>query len=255
MGSSNIDYRPGFERSNPRRRRQRGVSLIELMVSLALSMIVLLGVIDLFIAYQQQYRLQTQLAQMQESGRFVTDVLTRELRKAGYSSWKRDQTFPATPYFEQGAIVAGSDSTLRVRYYGSDDGAIQNCLGGRLESGEDSRARFSLREDGGVDCAVGNSSPQPLDALVADWALRYFVEGGWHRATGVGDWASVKGVSIELLVASQQDGLVDAASTYVFDGETVTATDHRLYRVYTTSVALRNVLSPPLVTSQDEASS
>ncbi|MCK0716154.1 PilW family protein [Chromohalobacter sarecensis] len=255
MGSSNIDCRPSFERSTLGRRRQRGVSLIELMVSLALSMIVLLGVIDLFIAYQQQYRLQTQLAQMQESGRFVTDVLTRELRKAGYSSWQRDQTFPATPYFEQGAIVEGSDSTLRVRYYGSTDEPLQDCLGGRLESADIARATLSLNTAQGLDCAVDKNSPQPLDALVADWELRYFVEGGWHRAAGVGDWASVKGVSIELLVASRQDGLVDAASTYVFDGETVTAPDHRLYRVYTTSVALRNVLSPPLVTSQDEASS
>lgn len=253
MGSSNIECRPGFERST-RGRCQRGVSLIELMVSLALSMIVLLGVIDLFIAYQHQYRLQTQLAQVQESGRFVTDVMTRELRKAGYATREQAQTFPATSRFAQGAIVAGDDSTLQVRYYGSKDELLQDCLGGRLESADIARATLSLNASQGLDCAVDGMSPQPFDANVEAMTLRYFVGDRWRRAAGVGDWASVKGVSIELLVASRQDGLVDAASTYVFDGETVTASDHRLYRVYSTSVALRNVTSPPLVTSKDEAS-
>ncbi|MCK2047265.1 PilW family protein [Chromohalobacter moromii] len=255
MGSGNIDYRPDFERPTPGRRRQRGVSLIELMVSLALSMIVLLGVIDLFIAYQHQYRLQTQLAQVQESGRFVTDVLTRELRKAGYAEWEKVQIFPATSRFAQGAIVAGDDSTLRVRYYGSTDEPLQDCLGGRLENADIARATLSLNASQGLDCAVDGTSPQPLDANVEAMALRYFVEGRWRRAARVGDWASVQGVSIELLVASRQDGLVDAASSYVFDGETVTALDHRLYRVYDTSVALRNVTSPPLATAQGETSS
>lgn len=255
MGSGNIDYRPDFERPTPGRRRQSGVSLIELMVSLALSMIVLLGVIDLFIAYQHQYRLQTQLAQEQESGRFVTDVLTRELRKAGYAEWQKAQTFPATSQFAQGAIVAGNGSTLRVRYYGSTDEPLQDCLGGGLESAGITRATLSLNASQGLDCAVDGTSPQPLDANVEAMALRYFVEGRWRRASGVGDWGSVKGVSIELLVASRQDGLVDTASSYVFDGETVTAPDRRLYRVYATSVALRNVAFPPLVTSQGETSS
>ncbi|WP_280569673.1 PilW family protein [Chromohalobacter sp. 296-RDG] len=255
MGSSNIDYRPGFERPFPGCRHQRGVSLIELMVSLALSMIVLLGVIDLFIAYQQQYRLQTQLAQMQESGRFVTDVLTRELRKAGYAGWEKAQTFPATSRFAHGAIVAGDDSTLNVRYYGSRDVPVQNCLGGRLESADITRTTMSLNASQGLNCAVNGASSQPLDANVEAMTLRYFIAGRWRRAAGVGDWASVKGVSIELLVASRQDGLVDTASSYVVDGETVTASDHRLYRVYAMSVALRNVLSPPLVPAQDESSS
>ncbi|MDV6320503.1 PilW family protein [Chromohalobacter sp. HP20-39] len=253
MGSGNIECKPGFERPTSGRRRQRGVSLIELMVSLALSMIVLLGVIDLFIAYQQQYRLQTQLAQMQESGRFVTDVLTRELRKAGYAEGEQAQTFPATSRFAQGAIVAGDDSTLRVRYYGSTDEPLQDCLGGHIENTDITRATLSLNAARGLDCAVNGASPQPLDANVEAMALRYFV-GGWRRAARVGDWASVKGVSIELLVASRQEGLVDAASSYVFNGETVTASDHRLYRVYTTSVALRNVTSPPLASVRDESS-
>ena len=86
--------------------------------------------------------------------------------------------------------------------------------------------------------------PQPLDALVVDLALRYFVADGWRRAAQVNDWTKVTGVSAELLVASPQDGLVDTASSYVFDGDRVTASDHRLYRVYTTAVALRNALHP-----------
>ncbi|MDO0947301.1 MULTISPECIES: PilW family protein [Chromohalobacter] len=225
-------------------RRQHGVSLVELMVSLAIGMLVLVGVVDLFLAYQHQYRMQTQLAQMQESGRFVTDVLTRELRKAGYAPRGLTEAFPATAHFAAKASVTGSNDSIQVRYYGSADGTMQDCLGARLGRGDASRARFALREDGGLTCAVDDTPPQPLDALVVDLALRYFVADGWRRAAQVNDWTKVTGVSAELLVASPQDGLVDTASSYVFDGERVTAPDHRLYRVYTTAVALRNALHP-----------
>ncbi|HEY8570576.1 PilW family protein [Microbulbifer sp.] len=64
--------------------RQRGLSLIELMVGLLLSSILLLGVLQIFDSNRDTLRLQTAFARIQESGRFGMDMLTKEIRIADY---------------------------------------------------------------------------------------------------------------------------------------------------------------------------
>jgi type IV pilus assembly protein PilW len=64
--------------------RQRGVSLIELMIALVIGLILLGGLIQIYLSTKQSYNAQEQLARMQESGRFAMDVITRDLRRSGY---------------------------------------------------------------------------------------------------------------------------------------------------------------------------
>lgn len=66
------------------RRRQRGLTLIEIMVALVISLILTAGVIQIFTGSKQTYRFQEQLSRMQESGRFAIEMLSRELRSVGY---------------------------------------------------------------------------------------------------------------------------------------------------------------------------
>jgi type IV pilus assembly protein PilW len=66
------------------RRRQEGLTLVEIMVAVAVSVILLAGVIQLFASTKTTYRLQENLARMQENGRFALDFLTRDVRMAGY---------------------------------------------------------------------------------------------------------------------------------------------------------------------------
>lgn len=53
------------------RRRQRGFGLIEMLVALALGLIVVLGVVQIFIAAKNTYVSQNSAAAMQEDARFV----------------------------------------------------------------------------------------------------------------------------------------------------------------------------------------
>lgn len=57
---------------------------MEIMVAVALSVILLAGVIQIFVSSKSTYRLQDNLARMQENGRFALDFLTRDVRMAGY---------------------------------------------------------------------------------------------------------------------------------------------------------------------------
>lgn len=55
-----------------------------------------------------------------------------------------------------------------------------------------------------------------------------------------GQRTQIVSLRIEFLVRSEEDNLASAAHTYTFDGQSVTPTDKRLYRVYSTTVNLRN---------------
>lgn len=61
-----------------------GFSLVELMVAIVVGTLMLGGVIQLYLSSKQTYNAQDQLARMQENGRFAMELITRDLRRAGY---------------------------------------------------------------------------------------------------------------------------------------------------------------------------
>jgi len=63
----------------------RGLSLIELMVALAISAILMLGVATVFLGSKRGYQVNTEVAALQENARFALHTLTTEIRNAGYS--------------------------------------------------------------------------------------------------------------------------------------------------------------------------
>lgn len=63
---------------------QRGVTIIELMIGLALGTFLLAGVIQIYVSSNQTYRANEALSRVQESGRFALDFIMPELRQAGF---------------------------------------------------------------------------------------------------------------------------------------------------------------------------
>lgn len=66
------------------RRLQRGLSLVELLIALALTSTLILGIFTVYMDSNQTSRLATSLARIQESGRIATDVIARDLRMVGF---------------------------------------------------------------------------------------------------------------------------------------------------------------------------
>lgn len=73
-----------FKNLNSRRRRQSGMTLIEIMVALLLGLILTGGAIEIFLSNKSTYRLESELSRMQETGRFIVDIVSKEIRMAGY---------------------------------------------------------------------------------------------------------------------------------------------------------------------------
>lgn len=105
---------------------QRGLSLVELMISMLLASILVSAAIAMLVTDSQTSRFQINQTSMHTSGRFAFDFLLADLRRAGYS----DRT-PIDVAVE-GVNGAGTDSDeLTIRY----DGALtQNldCAGNAL---------------------------------------------------------------------------------------------------------------------------
>ena len=64
-------------------RHQRGFGLIELLIALALGLIIVLGVVQIFIAAKNTYVSQNSAAAKQEDARFVLSKMIQEIRMVG----------------------------------------------------------------------------------------------------------------------------------------------------------------------------
>jgi type IV pilus assembly protein PilW len=61
-----------------------GFSLVELMLALALGLVVVTGIVQLFVGNSQTYNVLNGQARMQENARFALDIISRAARTAGY---------------------------------------------------------------------------------------------------------------------------------------------------------------------------
>jgi type IV pilus assembly protein PilW len=64
--------------------RQRGLSLVELMIAMTLSLLLMAGVVQVVLASKRSYQANLALAELQESGRFALDAMALDLRNAGF---------------------------------------------------------------------------------------------------------------------------------------------------------------------------
>ncbi len=77
-------------------RRQGGFTLIELMAALVVGLILMGGILQIFISSKNAYTVQEGLARLQENGRFALDLLSRDIRMAGYMGCPKLVVDPAT---------------------------------------------------------------------------------------------------------------------------------------------------------------
>ncbi|MGH8501583.1 MAG: PilW family protein [Gammaproteobacteria bacterium] len=126
-----------------RERLQRGLSLVEIMIAMTVGLILLGGVFQVYSASKQSYRVADNLSRMQENARFAMNILTRDIRMAGFVPCQAtsnvantlnspnfyfdffngavrgyeggESTFPA----ELDAAVSGTDAIVVIR--GGDD--------------------------------------------------------------------------------------------------------------------------------------
>lgn len=105
-------------------RRQRGFSLVELMVTVAIAMFLLFGLVTIVENVRQTNLNQTALAQLQDEQRFTLTAITDSVEAAGYFADPTVDTtaaFPNSGAFGAGWVFAGTHpgvtpDTLSTRF-------------------------------------------------------------------------------------------------------------------------------------------
>ena len=72
--------------------RSLGLSLIELLVAVALGGILMGGAISLFVNNRATYEITNDMARLQENARFALQIMTEDIRMAGYIGCVNDFT-------------------------------------------------------------------------------------------------------------------------------------------------------------------
>ena len=227
--------------------RQRGVTLVELMISLGLSLFLILVVAQFFVANKTTYRTQQAQADIQERGRYAISWIARQLRHTGYVDVTRVasavvDSFPAGGGLAAGQVLAGTASSVTVRYWGAVDGDLVNCLGASIASGVSVAETIDLN---GTDLRCqGTSVLRDIRELVFSYGEDSGVDGvpDVYRAVPT-DWLKVNAVRICLLVESRTMQVSPGPQTITrCDGVTsYTPPDNRIARLFHGAVYLRNV--------------
>lgn len=87
---------------------QQGLSLIELLVALVISVILSLAVYQVFDIAQRTSRLQAAITQLQDSGRFALQTMAQDLRQADFNAGCRNTTY----HLEENKELNGENAAL-----------------------------------------------------------------------------------------------------------------------------------------------
>lgn len=192
-------------RQHPAFRRQAGMTLVELMVSLALGVLLLFGVGALFSQNKQSYKQNEDLARLQEDARFALEEIGRDVSMAGFLAEIVDPSaiFIGNNAATEGAFdgAMGTDKNCGPAglgnnwYYFFDTGLVENsmAMGDNVASGAAAAGLFScinagqfetgtdiigIKRTGGVPSGTVNlGAAPPVNAPAPNGAV-YIRENG-----------------------------------------------------------------------------
>lgn len=209
--------------------KQRGLSIVELMVALVLSLVVMFVTTSIYVSNKQTYRFLDQYSMLQENGRFAIYFLREHILQAGFP---REVVNPFP-------VVPANDNTVTVEFRSAVD-----CLGAAITTVPPvTRNTFTV---------TGNALTCNGEVLVDGIQTMHVVYGvdttgdltanTYVTRGGVADWTNVVSVRIALLAVGAPNSL-DAAQpiTYNMNGYTsVNTNDATPRRIFNTTIPLRN---------------
>jgi type IV pilus assembly protein PilW len=259
--------------------RQQGLSLIELLVAMTITMLVVVAASSVYLVARQGFKSNDDSSRNLENGRFAMDILTRNIRMAGAYTFVISDPLSATTFPAAGAIqpISGTEGglaspdTLTIAYelqqsenFNAATLTATDCLGQSVTGvGRMVINTFSISADGQLQCR-GNGVPiagvagatLPLVGPVVDLQVTYGVlaNGGEPgvdqdpdfpviqqlNANAVTDWSTVRSANICIDVASFEASMTNDPTPNTNCRGVAFADDKRIHKIYRTTVNIRN---------------
>ncbi len=243
--------------------RQKAFTLVELMIAGTIGLLLIAGVIQLFVGSNQNFTLQSELADVQEDGRFSLMFLQNEIQRAG---WYEDNTDNPEPLLFTDPVAAdrvANTDFVTLSYQLVTDGTAQDCNGNFVANGLIINTFYLGGADGEQLICLGNGGAvgQPLvdgvkdfqvlygvetDVVCPDGAVNQYMTGA--QVLAVNDATGnpslhliVASVRVALLMASDSDVLSANESETHYLLDTVNTTNDKLaYRTFQQTIYIPN---------------
>jgi len=227
---------------------QHGMSLVELMVAVTLSLILMAGVIQVHVSSKASYQLQHELSTLQQNQRMAIELLSKDIRKAGLSITKAVSAFPIDVTGWDGGGTAPDEITIT---YESD----KDCVGDNTDG---IATNHYFVRDGVLLCeGVNHTATQIVDGVV-NMQILYgedtdpIVSGAIRTANRYVKPANnimADVVSVRIALLFETDGVVRGVSEgtaidrdyFLLDAPKITFADQKRREVVTTTITLRNI--------------
>lgn len=222
-------------------RKQSGVTLVELMISMTIGLFVVAAATAMLVSTKSGYLLQDGDAQLQATGRYALETFARVVRQAAYENWDASDNEQAVAD-SVGAALGGLDArSLKSNTNGMDSPVMRSINGSDVlavrffGSGSGGKADGSMSNCAGFGIAAAASKNMEGDSR--GWSIFYVAEDAtgepelYCKYQGANGWTSqaiARGVeSFQLLYGldTDADGLpnsfVSAAAINAMDGALV----------------------------------
>jgi type IV pilus assembly protein PilW len=256
------------------RSNQRGMGLVELMISLLIGLILLGTLAYIYLGTQQTSRTHDDLSRMEESGRNAMEIIGKAVRQAGFrldvnSTFSTSSNGIGAIFGTEGGGTGASapSDTLTIRHdpawavataaNPTLRGREANCAGAVVNSTDVLplinvvEYVFNINQTTPALRCGTNAATAAVGGVIVDNIERMQLTYGLRDATGaitsyvpanlVTAWNQVVAVRVSLLVRGPSAGITaNNSQTYTFNGQTFTSTDGFLRQVYTSTFTVRN---------------
>jgi type IV pilus assembly protein PilW len=166
-----------FLRQDRKARNDRGYTLMELMVAIAIGMIVMASVATTFTSQTRAYSAQEQINQMEQNARGALDIMSREIKMAGYKPNGGSVTGVVSYTSTSLTIQADLNADAAVSTSGSDNEQIAYAY--------DSANQKITRQ-------VGTAAAATLAENISGFTFTYYQSSGTTLATSVANIRRIK---------------------------------------------------------------
>jgi type IV pilus assembly protein PilW len=177
---------------NGQPRKMSGFTLVELMVTLVISMAILAALSQAFVSGNTAYSVQDRLGELQENGRYALYFMQRDIRMAGYpgvdptvvpfaispsSTVCTSLSLPANFTCDGTGNAAnnGSDQ-IAVQYRVDVTGGMNNCLGASIASGLILTNTYAISKDPTTGLSRLTCNGQPIVEGIEAMQILYGVD-------------------------------------------------------------------------------
>lgn len=253
-------------------KHQLGFSLIELIIALALSLFIAGATIFMYLGSRQTQVLNDEVNRLQENGRFALQILTENIRLAGYQGPGQSGSAPghflheACGSFDPCTEDGGDGNSDRIAVQLNpppDDGSEIDCTGATVPQGAVIANVYHITTTdniSSISCRGFQVTPAPADWLsdaqplisgIDNMQIQYGLDSGGDGVrsfvsadrVGAGNWDQVAAVRIGLLAnAGSTTGHGEASERdYVLlDADKLSFDDKIIRQVFTATAGIHN---------------